>query len=76
MVDRSGPVRRVECHSGYSYAQRPIAMHWEGERLVIEAVEAEWRTQEGRRFWVRTREGRRFDLRYVENEDTWHVIPA
>jgi hypothetical protein len=23
----------VECHSGYEYAERPVALHWEGERL-------------------------------------------
>ena len=33
----------VECHSGYEYAERPVALHWQGQRLEIESVEAEWR---------------------------------
>ena len=40
----------VECHSGYAYAERPVALVWEGERLEIEAVEAEWRIPGGKRF--------------------------
>jgi hypothetical protein len=24
----------VECHSGYVYADRPVALHWEGNRMA------------------------------------------
>ena len=30
----------VECHSDYEYAQRTIALRWEGQRLEIGVIEA------------------------------------
>jgi hypothetical protein len=66
----------VECHSGYEYAQRPVALRWENERLEVDAVEAEWRIPGGRRFRVRTQDGRRFELFYGELYDEWRVTPA
>ena len=66
----------VECHSGYEYAERPIALRWEGQRLQIEKVEAEWRIPGGKRFRVRTRDGRAFELFYGELYDEWRVNPA
>jgi len=65
----------VECHSGYEYAERPIALHWEGERLEIEAVEETWRIPGGKCFRVRVRDGRRFELFYGELYDEWRVNP-
>ena len=50
----------VECHSGYEYAERPVALHWQGQRLEIEAVEAEWRIPGGRCFRVRCADDRKF----------------
>lgn len=64
---------RVECHSGYAYAQRPTALWWEGTRLEVTAVEAEWRTLEGKRFRVRTGDGRMFELCYTELYDEWRI---
>lgn len=63
----------VECHSGYTYAERPIAVHWENERLVIQKIEAEWRIPGGRRFRVQTEDGRRFELFYGELYDEWRI---
>lgn len=65
----------VECHSGYEYAQRPIALHWEGQRLEIEAIEAEWRIPGGHCFRVRTRDERVFELFYGELYDEWRINP-
>jgi hypothetical protein len=64
---------QVECHSGYTYGERPIALTWEGERLVIEAVEEAWRVPGGRRFRVRTEDGRVFELFYGELYDEWRI---
>jgi hypothetical protein len=64
---------RVECHSGYTYGERPTALHWEGDRLEIETVEASWRIPGGRRFRVRTVDGRVFELFYGELYDEWRV---
>jgi hypothetical protein len=63
----------VECHSGYTYAERPIALHWEGERLPIVEIEARWRVPGGRRFRVRTEDGRVFELSYAELHDEWQI---
>jgi len=63
----------VECHSGYTYGERPVALTWEGERLAIEAVEGAWRVPGGRRFRVRTEDGRVFELFYGELYDEWRI---
>jgi hypothetical protein len=63
----------VECHSGYEYAERPVAVWWQGRRLAVEAVEAEWRISGGKKFRVRTTGGQVFELLYVELYDEWRV---
>ena len=66
---------QVECHSGYTYAERPLALTWRGTRYEIAAVEARWRIPGGTRFRVRTTPGARFELLYVELYDEWRVNP-
>ncbi len=63
----------VECHSGFEYAERPIALCWENQRLVIAEVEETWRIPGGKRFRVRVEDGRRFELFYGEMYDEWRV---
>jgi hypothetical protein len=70
----AGPL--VECHSGYEYAERPVALYWEGQRLEIDQVEAQWRIPGGKRFRVRARDGQIFELFYGELYDEWRVNPA
>ncbi len=62
---------RVECYSGARYAERPVAVWWQGERLAVESVERAWRTTGGPAFIVRA--GRRFQLTYSEADDRWTV---
>jgi hypothetical protein len=64
---------RVECHSGYTYAERPIALHWQGGRLSIETIEAHWRIPGGTCFRVRTEDGQVFELCYSERHDEWRI---
>ncbi len=64
----------VECHSEYTYAERPTALQWEGERLAIEAVEDAWRIPGGRKFRVRVEDGRIFELFYGELFDEWRIL--
>ncbi len=66
----------VECYSGYEYAERPRALHWQGTRLEIEAVEAEWRIPGGKRFRVHTADGQVFELFYGELYDEWRIYPV
>ena len=63
----------VSCRSDYSYAQRPVALQWEGQRLEILTVESEWRTPDGRAFRVTTARDRRFELVYHELDDKWQI---
>ncbi|MEK7326684.1 MAG: hypothetical protein AAB217_15685 [Chloroflexota bacterium] len=63
----------VECHSGYEYAERPTALHWQGERLEIEAVEQQWRIPGGKCFRVRATGGLVFELMYGELYDEWRI---
>ena len=63
----------VECHSGFMYAYRPVALTWEGLRLEIVRILAEWRTPENNYFRVRTTDGREFELAYNQVMDEWQV---
>ena len=63
----------VECHSGFTYADRPIALRWEDERLEITEILARWRIPGGRRFRVSVDDGRVFELFYGELYDEWRV---
>ena len=66
-------VRAVECHSEYTYAERPVALHWEGKRLPIVAIVAQWQTPEAKNFKVRVEDGRIFELSYYESLDEWRI---
>jgi hypothetical protein len=66
----------VECHSGYAYAERPVALHWQGERLEISEVEQRWRIPGGLRFRVAVEDGRIFELFYGELYDEWRITPV
>jgi hypothetical protein len=63
----------VECRSSSVYAETPVALHWEGERLPVAAIEKHWREPAGPCFRVRTEDGLCFDLRYSETSDEWDV---
>jgi hypothetical protein len=63
----------VECHSGYAYAERPVAFYWEGEHLDVKSIEANWHTPAGRFFRVRSLDERLFDLIYDEIENDWKI---
>ncbi len=63
----------VECHSGYMYAERPVSLMWEGERLEITDIQARWRIPGGIRFRVSVEDGRVFELFYGELYDEWRI---
>lgn len=64
----------VECRSESEYAERPVALTWEGSRLEIDEILTRWRSPNGKHFRVRTNDLRVFDLWYNEAEDTWEVV--
>jgi hypothetical protein len=67
---------QVECHSGFTYAEKPVALIWEGLCLEVETVEGQWRIPGGIRFRVRCGDGSHFELLYDEMKDEWQVNPA
>ena len=71
----SEELERVECYSGYTYAQEPRAFVWQGQRYIVQTVEWTWRTPEGLYFRVRTEDDSRFELIYEETDDRWAISP-
>ncbi len=67
-------MKKVECHSGYTYADRPIAVTWEAKRLEVSDILAEWRTPMEKHFRVRTLGGQTFELLWSELSDEWQVV--
>lgn len=63
----------VECYSGQTYAERPLAIYWEGKRLEISEILSRWRTPERRHFLVRIDPAKLFELTYNENDDLWTI---
>lgn len=63
----------VKCRSEHTYAQHPVAFAWEGERLEVESVEAQWQTPGVKHFRVRTAEKGTFELAYNLEEDQWQI---
>jgi hypothetical protein len=72
------PQDRVECYSGYTYAQEPRVVLWMGRRYPVSRVEARWQTPEGPAFLVRADQGDRFELRYNIGAGQWSIraLPA
>jgi hypothetical protein len=66
---------RVACHSGWAYAERPVALLRYDERWEITAVESMWRSPQGLYFVVMIEDKRRYRLLYNEAEDHWLVEP-
>jgi hypothetical protein len=68
---RAGDV--VECRSSASYAGRPLAFSWQGQRLDVAEILSRWRTPTGLGFRVRTTQEQVFDLFYDESLDEWSI---
>jgi hypothetical protein len=66
----------VECRAGFIYPQTPVAFTWHDQRLVVEKLIAEWRTQDGWKFRVLASNDQLFDLFYNEMYDQWLITPA
>lgn len=64
----------VECYSGAAYAERPVAVHWQGERLAVEQVLRSWRTPMGIGFDVIVHGGHTLVLDYCTADDLWTVV--
>jgi len=63
----------VECHSGFAYADKPVAFTWQGQRFLIAEILAQGRTPQARRFRIKTTDGQVFELSYSEETDDWQI---
>jgi hypothetical protein len=63
----------VECHSDFEYAERPVALQWNGQRLEICEVLKSWRAPDEKGFRVRAVDGQLFELFYNELQDEWRI---
>ena len=63
----------VQCRSDSAYAERPVALHWQGERLEVVEILARWRSPEGVGFRVIVGGGQVFELFYLETDSAWVV---
>jgi hypothetical protein len=63
----------VECHSGFTYADKPVALTWESRRLEIIEITAQWQSPEARHFRVRTNNGKKFELSYHGLDNEWQI---
>jgi len=64
---------QVYCRSDSKYAERPVAMMWEGEKLEIKDILASWRTPDGISFRVLAVNEQLFNLHYSESIDNWQI---
>jgi len=65
----------VECHSDFTYAEKPVAIIWKGQRLEVDAILASWNSPGERCFRVLAGERCVFYLVYCENENEWQIQP-
>jgi hypothetical protein len=63
----------VVCRSDSTYAERPLALFWQGRRYEILEILARWRTSQGRGFRVCTESGQVFVILFDETKHTWEI---
>lgn len=65
---------RVECLSGHTYADRPIALISNGQKRQIVEILTRWQKPGARCFRVCVDDGTVFELCYDEAIDEWQVV--
>ena len=65
----------VECRSDSEYAERPLSLVWEGQRLEIAEILSRWRGPGEKGFRVQTADRQVFELTYHEIPDEWNIQP-
>ena len=70
------PVKPVQvtCYSGYTFAERPESLIWEGIEHRVKRIEKEWQELGARLFKVVTEDSRFFILSYNERGDEWSAF--
>ena len=65
----------VECRSDSNYAERPLSLIWDGQRLEIAEIISRWRGPAEKGFVVQTADKKVFELTYWELPDEWKIQP-
>jgi len=65
---------KVNCYSGYVYAEEPRSFIWQDKELRIKSVENAWQEPGRRLFRVVTEDGKLFKLCYNEADDQWSAV--
>ena len=68
-------MNNVECRSDSEYAERPLALTWEGTHYEIAEIVSRWRGPSEKGFRVKTADGYAFELTYREVPDEWNIQP-
>jgi len=63
----------VECHSGYSSCDHPCAIWWQGQRHLVKAIIAEWRTPFEKHYRLLVAEDLFLKAILNEKENIWKV---
>jgi hypothetical protein len=63
----------VECQSEYTYAEKPVALTWDGTRREVSEIVAQWRSPDGAHFRVRTADNLVFELAWQEPANQWYI---
>jgi len=63
----------VRCHSGYTYAQRPVSFTHASKDHQVERVVSENKIPGGAQFLVETESGQVFELTFSEVTGDWQI---
>lgn len=67
---------QVECHSGYTYPEYPLAVTIDGTRYEIKFIANEWLSRSSlKNFTVILENDREITLAYNYLTDIWQLIP-
>lgn len=75
LVETAAVMDLVECRSDAEYAERPLALIWQGRRQEIAEILGRWRSPNEKGFRIKTTDGKIFKLVYRESPDDWRVTP-
>ncbi|NPA92537.1 MAG: hypothetical protein GXO56_02520 [Chloroflexi bacterium] len=65
---------RVWCRAESRYAERPTAFVWQGRRIAVQHILAQWREPSGPVFRVVGNDDRVYVLQYDEALDVWQMV--
>ena len=65
---------KVQCYSGYIYAEEPRSFVWQDSELRIESILRTSQEPGKRLFRVITENGKSFQLSYDEATDRWSAV--